>query len=127
MDTINIKHAGQIRGGCNWHARASVQFYAQDITHDEGEALTEAFRASLEWRNKFVKSSTGELVSSYSYAFDSRREFSLLPLMIRRFAALGYEVKLCNYDREHESTVALASDPATFWREIALAQMFYKE
>jgi len=123
----NIRHAGKIRGGCNWHARTSIQFYAQDITTDEGDALTGAFRESLEWTNQFVQSSSGEAVSSYEYAFDSRREFSLLPLMIRRFAAFGYEVKLANYDRGHEPTVSMTEDPVTFWREVALAQMFYKE
>jgi len=127
MNTANIKHAGKIRGGCNWHARASVQFYAQDITTDEGDALTGAFRESLDWTNQFVQSSTGEAVSSYEYAFDSRREFSLLPLMIRRFAAFGYEIKLANYGRDHEPTVSMTEDPATFWREIALAQSFFKE
>ena len=123
----NIRHASKIRGGNNWHARTSVQFYAQDITGAEGDALTSAFRTSLEWTNKFVQPNDGETVSSYEYAFDTRREFSLLPLMIRRFAAFGYEVKLVNYERGHDPTVSLTEDPATFWREIALAQMFYKE
>lgn len=123
----SIKHAGKIRGGCNWHARASVQFYAADITGEEGEALTREFRDSLEWTNQFVQPSEGSPVSLYEYAFDSRREFALLPLMIRRFVAFGYEVKLCNYDRGHEPTVSMTADPATFWREIALAQMFFKE
>ncbi len=123
----NIRHAGKLRGGCNWYARASVQFYSESITSEEGAALTKEFRDSLEWTNKWVQPHPGEAVSSYEYAFDSRREFSVLPLMIRRFIAFGYEVKLVNYDRDHESTVSMTSDPATFWREIALAQMFFRE
>lgn len=125
MDTNNIKHMGRVRGGCNWNSRLSLQFYAADITSEEGAALTEEFRASLEWANKWVQSHPGEAVSSYEYAFDTRREFSLLPLMVRRFAAFGYDVRLANYG--HDTTVSLASDPAVFWREIALAQMFFRE
>lgn len=123
----NIQHAGKIRGGGNWYARASVQFYAANIAADEGEALTGAFRASLEWTNQWIRSHSGEAVSSFEFALDTRREFSLLPLMIRRFAAFGYEVKLVNYDRGHGPTVSMTEDPATFWREVALAQMFFRE
>ena len=125
MDTNNIKHMGKVQGGCNWNARLSLRFYAADITSEEGTALTEEFRTGLEWKNKWVQSHPGEAHSSYEYAFDSRREFSLLPLMIRRFVAFGYEARLANWG--HEKTVSLTSDPETFWREIALAQMFYRE
>lgn len=127
MNTENIKHAGKVRGGCNWHARASVQFYAEDITSEEGAALVETFVESLEWTNKWVQPSSGEDNSAYEFAFDTRREFSLLPLMIRRFAAYGYEARLVMYDRHHDPVVSMVKDPATFWREIALAQMWLKE
>jgi len=121
----NVKHMGKVLGGCNWNARLSLCFYAPDITSEEGAALTKEFRDSLEWTNKWVQSHPGEAISSYEYAFDSRREFSLLPLMLRRFVAFGYEARLANYG--HKSTVSLLSDPATFWREVALAQMFFRE
>lgn len=124
MDTTNIRCAGKLRGGCSWYARSSIQFYSEN-SHDEGLALTGALIESLGWTNKWVQSGDA-MHSTFEYAFDTRREFALLPMMIREFTKRGYVTRLVNYDRpHHDSVVSLDTDPATFWREIALAQMFF--
>ena len=114
--------------GSRWlvarNSRLSLQFYAADITSEEGAALTEEFLPRLEWANKWVTIASRRSGIMYEYAFDTRREFSgLLPLMVRRFAAFGYDGETRqNYG--HDTTVSLDGSGRIFGARLRSRKCF---
>lgn len=63
---------------------------------------------------------------------ETRREWALLPAVLRKAVALGYRVYYWRSDEqvklyEPESHVWLDKEPALFWQALALHQMWYEK
>lgn len=119
-NSVKIEHLGTVRGGSNGTARLHLNFRLDDATPDELRAAAQPLLDSLEgMRYGFWIGVT--------FQIDSRREFALVPLLIRRFMAMGFRPAISQWDVQCKAEVFLDADPASFWREIALAQAWFEK
>jgi hypothetical protein len=112
---MEIKNFGVIRGGGNSHARLFIHIEpSQDATKEEIEAIF-----SL-WQEEFgIK---GYNWCGWCLAFNIRREFAVLPYILRKCEKLGYAVSTSMWDVGIEGQVY--STDIDFWKVVAMAQAF---
>lgn len=117
---MEIKHYGKVRGGGNDYARLHLHIIpSQELTKEEYCAIFET------WDEEFTLQ--GFPWVGWWYKINTRREFALLPAIIRKAQKIGYDLAVSMWDEGIEGKVLLSENPALFWQVIALAQMFYKE
>ncbi len=116
---IETKHYGKVRGGANEYARLFLHILVPDIQPEEAEAVfsrwdEEMGMSSYDWQGRV-------------YTFNTRREFALLPLLMRRAEKLGYDLAISQWDAGVQGLVKQSEQPSLFWKLVALAQMWVKE
>jgi hypothetical protein len=119
--TTSIEHRGTVRGGSNSSARLHLHILAGDV-----KTLEEAKAIFASWDEQFSMSGQEEW-TGWEYRVKSRREFALLPSIIRKAQRCGFDVAISQWDVGIKGKALLSADPADFWREIALAQMWYEK
>ncbi len=122
--TLEIKHYGSVRGSCNSHARLHLSISAPEI--ENASAQTDETRALFApWDEAF--SIQGTPWTGWDYKINSRREFAIVPLIIRKAIASGYDVLVSQWDQGLRGSVSLKEDPALFWQFIAQSQMWFEK
>lgn len=118
-----IRHYGRVRGGSNTFALFHLHILPPEGSIANGEEAQAVFER---WDEEFGLKGLW-CWRSWWYPINTRREFSLIPAIIRKALRLGYDVGTSMSDVGPKGLVRLGEDPAAFWRIVALAQMFYKE
>ena len=132
-----IHHRGHVRGGCNRYARFFLCILPPSASSEEAEEILD--RWSREFG--FIAGSTVTYNEAYTYFLDgsnaivfhinTRAEFTRAIAMIRKAASIEWDVACTLWDIKETETnlglVRLSDRPAVFWRELALAQAFYRE
>lgn len=117
---LETKNYGTVRGGCNDHARFFLHIIPEgEMTEDEMQAVFSS------WDEEFGLK--GYTWSSRVFPIRNRREFALLPAIIRKAERLGYDVSTSMWDVGLKGEARLSSAPADFWRALALAQTYFRE
>jgi len=87
-------------------------------------------QAIFESYNKFLTKDAFFGVFEYGltaqYGIRTRREFTLLPLILRTFMSAGYKVGV-NTGSYRRDFIWHDEEPEKFWQTIALAQMWYEK
>ncbi|MBN1983255.1 MAG: hypothetical protein JW795_17095 [Chitinivibrionales bacterium] len=117
MDT---KCFGTVRCGGNDGARFCLVIDTSDLSAEEvsamfGDYWSEEFPIKCEhWRG-------------WCYYVCSRRDFAMVPAIIRKAEKIGRDVSTSMWDVGIKGQVSLSEDPAKFWKCLAMAQAFFKE
>ncbi len=116
---MEIKNLGIVRGGCNSMARFHLHVLPmEELTESEYQAIFEA------WDEEFGL--RGIKWAGWVYSINTRREFALLPAIIRKALKAGYDVACSAWDVwEEPGIIRLSEKPAEFWQALAMAQAFY--
>lgn len=116
---MEIKNYGVVRGGANEEARFFLHVVPQGVT---GEELSALF---VLWDEEFGLNGCDWV--GWCYRINSRREFALVPAMIRKAQRLGYDVKTSMWDVGIKDSVKLSESPVEFWQILAMSQAYFKE
>jgi hypothetical protein len=118
---METKNYGKIRGGCNACARFFIHIHPSD------ESLTDEEYAAIFslWDEEYGL--IGSRWCGWHYAINTRREFAVVPVIIRKAQQIGYDVTTSMWDVGHKGEVGLIDNPAEFWQALALAQAFFRE
>ncbi|NLD16144.1 MAG: hypothetical protein GX666_01020 [Tissierellia bacterium] len=115
-----IAHLGKVRGGTNTYAR----FFLHILPDDEDCSYEEILAIFERWDEEFGLQ--GNYGLGWYYKINTRREFALVPSIIRKAQRVGFKVFTSMWDIG-EGKYYLHEQPAEFWRALALAQAFYGE
>ncbi len=119
---IRIEHRSQVRGGGNAYARLHIHIVPADRgCKDNADELRAMFEP---WAEAFGVE--GKPYVGWWLQLNTRREFAVLPAVIRRAIAAGFDMQLSLWDVLGSDTISLSKQPADFWREVALAQTFFE-
>jgi len=125
MSAIDFRHRGTVRGGSNSYARLHLHLHPDaprdergNIPEAEAQALAEALS------EKFPGLQFRPWVGLWAMV-NTRREFALVPAVVRWATAAGWDVSLTIWDVGPKGEVRLSADPETFWRELAAAALWY--
>ena len=114
-----IKCLGKVRGGCNNYARIHLHIIPIDIENMSEEEL----KAMLcLWEEEFGLK--GVIWEGMCFSINNRREFALVPTIIRRAEKLGCDVALSEWDEGLKSLCKLSEHPVLFWKTLACQQMW---
>ena len=117
---LEVKHLGSVRGGGNESARFFLH------VGKEGQFTEEEFQALFFlWNEEF--GIAGSYWGGWVFAVNTRREFAVVPAIIRKADRLGYEVATSQWDVGVQGKISLSDRPADFWQALAMAQAFFKE
>jgi hypothetical protein len=119
---FEIKHYGSVRGGCNTSARLHLSICPAEGGKMPAEEAKAIFSV---WDEEF--GIVGSQWVGWDYKINSRREFALVPAIIRKAQRIGYDMRISMWDVGPCGEVSLKKDPATFWQSIALAQMWFEK
>lgn len=114
---MDIKNRSNVRGGCNSYAR--FHFHVTDESFSEEEN-----------RSVFSRMAERFGVSSPFYSdglwvkCENRKDFAVIPAIIRLAKDSGFRVSFSIYDCEYPSRVYMDENPEEFWMELALAQAY---
>lgn len=114
-----ICHLGMVRGGANTYGR----FFLHILPDDEDYTDEEMVAIFEKWDEEFGLKGTSHV--GWCYKINTRREFALVPAIIRKAQRVGFTVYTSLWDIG-EGKYSLQEQPAEFWRALALAQAFYK-
>lgn len=114
-----IAHLGEIRGGANTYGR----FFLHILPDDEDCSKEEMVAIFEKWDEEFGLQGTPHM--GWCYKINTRREFALVPAIIRKAQRVGFNVCTSMWDIG-EGKYSLQEHPAEFWKALALAQAFYK-
>ncbi|GIQ63691.1 hypothetical protein PACILC2_22590 [Paenibacillus cisolokensis] len=119
---MEIKNLGTVRGGANSYAR----FFLHIETPDGDKTPRDELKAIFElWDEEFGM--TGKPWCGWCYRVNTRREFAVVPAIIRKAVRVGYTVSTSMWDVGPKGLVKMNEDPATFWQIVALAQAYYDQ
>lgn len=135
-----LKHRGSVRGGSNHYAKFFLCLVPGDLTTEEiapiVETLCNEFLLREGWENSgegvYCHGGCGIMIPVHT-----RKTFALLPAIVRRALRGGWRVACTLWDvgvevpDENRETglgrVFMDEHPEIFWRELALAQAYYRE
>lgn len=139
---MKIEHRGSIRGGSNEYARLFLHICPPNNPSEPelqvyAENWTEEFGFTIGWAD--IGQCTFKGSTTICFKMDNRRHFAIIPAMIRKAERIGWDVAISQWDtacghyeneskglqHEHQGFVRISHRPMEFWREIALAQMFF--
>lgn len=114
-----ICHLDKVRGGANAYAR----FFLHILPDDEDCSAEEMLAIFEKWDEEFGLQGYDHV--GWCYEINTRREFAIVPAIIRKAQRVGFMVYTSMWDIG-EGKYYLHEQPAEFWRALALAQAFYK-
>lgn len=118
-ENLEVKNYGNIRGGANCNARFFLHVCPpEEFTKEEYFAI---FRL---WDEEFGMK--GANWDGWYYPINTRREFAVVPAIIRKAQKLGYDCKTSLWD-VGEGEYSLQNNPAEFFQVLAMAQAFYRD
>lgn len=117
-----ITHHGTLRGGGNAYARLHLHIL---IPGEKIPSRDEMAALFAPWDEAY--GITGSIWIGWDYRINTRREFAIVPAIIRKAIASGYDVALSQWDVGIKDQVSLSADPVRFWREVALSQMWFEK
>lgn len=113
-----MKNRGEVRGGANTYAKLILcAAPPYEVTQEEKKALVENYSKEFG-----IKCDGWEGIVFY---FNTRKDFSLFPLIIRRFESHDYIMHLSMHD-EDPGKIYLKEDPALFYKEVAASMCYYE-
>lgn len=130
--TLEVKNYGFVQAGTS-SARCWIHIKSpQLLSLSEKEAVFSAWDEALNIKGLLVHCAPTEL-SYYEYGLKTRRDFSLLPVIIRKALQAEFDIEvyapsiLKEEGEFYGHPVALSKDPVLFWQFIAQAQMWFEK
>lgn len=120
-----IECRGLVRGGSNQEGRAFLHIH-NDMNQEELAAIMGLWAEEFGFEEDFY--SRKGCVHPYNelcFRLTCRKEFAMAPAIIRKALRLGWQVSISLWDVGPKAEVFLSQDAGMFWRELALAQMYY--
>ena len=120
-----LGHLGKVRGGWNLYARFHLHIRPASVTEEEMAAIMAGWKAAFTLKPAVIGrvDNTAEAV----FSINTRREFALVPALIRRALEAGFNVLTSQWDVGLQGIVSLEENPAEFWKTLALAQAFFRD
>jgi len=116
---------GYVRGGANSTARLHLHLHP-DIPDEHGNIPENEARALCDVLGEKFPGLEFHRWSGLWTKINTRRQFALIPAVIRFAAKAGWDVSISMWDVGVKGQVKLSEDPETFWRELAAASLWYE-
>lgn len=122
---LPIGNLGKVRGGWNEYARFHLHIRPSSITKEEMAAIMAGWEAAFALKPAVIGRLNG--TAEAVFAVNTRREFALVPALIRRALEAGFDILTSQWDVGLKGIVSLKENPAEFWKTLALAQAFFQK
>ena len=119
-----MTNLGEVRGGCNAMARLHLHFKSPDGDEVLYSTLWPVWAEEFGFKNVPWTGDGGPNNMSLWFQLNNRRQFAILPAMLRKAARIGWAVYLTIWDVGPKGEVHVGTSPAQFWEQVALAQAY---